>query len=844
MLLVWGQFTVCAHSEQIPLFVFAGQSNMTGYATNFSLLDSGQQAPQNRVFYAGQPYVGDFNHTGPQNPVNWGTMVGPTEVHTPPFPINSGQGFGPELSAPLTISNAIGNANVGAVKFAVNASGFGSDLPPSLDWTASSNLLYGHLMNRVNASIGSFSAFSPGNTAQVSALFWMQGERDADDENRADVYQYNLTKLINQFRTDVGNANLPVVIGRIGTGQGPATDAVRRAQENIARLLPNVALVDTDDLPRASGFVVAEEHYNTPGTWELGVRFGKAFVDLSAVKPARPESFNKVVNGSFEDYAISNSTGLPGGQTVGGYGPALVPADAMPGWTATGAGVTLSRTVGQASSGQQWIALANDRYGNGNGGVTQSFNATGQTLTVLFDYSALSNGVDAEFGFTFDRNGAGTQTFTVNTLSIPANQMAPWVTHAFTFTDTGNQTIRFLPTDNPPDDDLFYGAAIDNVMVVEGSVWKLAGSGDWGVATPGNWHGPNPEGTSAKANFLNTITAPATVSLANSRTAASLRFDSVHGYTLSGPGPRTMTLETPNNAPANVSILVGSGSHTIASPVSLEIRRSLDIDIAPGATLTISANIIPNVAGHALNKFGGGSLILSNGNNTYSGPTRVVDGTLRLQHASDTNNIQSSSSIVVYRGATLDVTGQGAAGAISLSSNQVLGGSGTVRGGVNATNSGSGIAPGTSAGALTFTGPGNITLGTNAVLSFELGGLNNTTQVAGYNFDQIIIDGSGKTFTTGGARLSLSKLPFMFLGQTYRIIEARNGATINFSALFRNLAQTLQEGQQYSEGNLAYTINYYSQFIDITIVPEPGSALLLLTAPFAALSRRHARRRR
>ena len=52
----------------------------------------------------------------------------------------------------------------------------------------------------------------------------------------------------------------------------------------------------------------------------------------------------------------------------------------------------------------------------------------------------------------------------------------------------------------------------------------------------------------------------------------------------------------------------------------------------------------------------------------------------------------------------------------------------------------------------------------------------NATQVAGYTFDQIIIDGSGKTFTTGGARLSLSKLAGLFLGNTYKIIEARNGA--------------------------------------------------------------------
>src|SRR5262245_17583346 len=167
-------------AQSISIFVFAGQSNAVGYATDFNLLTTDQKAAQPKVLYAGQAYTGNFDPGGALNPISWGTINGATEIHSSSFPINSGHGFGPELSAPLTISKGLMGSKVGAVKFAVNNTGFGADIAPlEGDWSAPGGNLYNSLTTRVNNSITALPSQQPGTTGGVAGLFWMQGERDA-----------------------------------------------------------------------------------------------------------------------------------------------------------------------------------------------------------------------------------------------------------------------------------------------------------------------------------------------------------------------------------------------------------------------------------------------------------------------------------------------------------------------------------------------------------------------------------------------------------------------------------------------------------------------------------------
>lgn len=828
-LLVCSLAAPMASAQQTPVFIFAGQSNMVGYATDNTALTASQQSqlslqPSHRL-WAGQQ----------DQPVSWVNMPTATQVNTPDpsgsdprsFPISSGHGFGPELGASLTLSNGLFGQTVGAVKYAVNSTGLRAD-DSDVDWSPSTGELYSQMVSRTNTATAALP------NSKISGFFWMQGERDATDQDRADLYQYNLLNLINTVRGSGPNGfndpNLPIVLGQIANdpGFGDYTDTIRRAQANIAKLVPNVKLVSTDDLEHADNSVpFGALHLSTKGTFDLGVRMGQAYLAIKSPPPSAPASMNKIVNGSFEDYAVSHWTGFPGSFGSG----VTTPSDAMPGWSPVGKGFTL---VNQAvssdwgsgtaapSDGAQFMSLENGVFNPGGaGGISQAFSTTnGQFYNVYFDYSAISRGEGESSSFSYDVGGSAT-TKVISTGSTPTFVMVPWQSASFSFTASASTTtLRFKPLDTPNGD--FFGAAIDNVKVFEGSVWKGSSGGNW--STNSNWTttSANPNSTGANANFIWTNSSPMTINLNNNRTLGSIRFDSPNAYTISGSSSITFD----QTGSANASVLVARGSHTISS--AMRLNDNLDVDTASGSGLTLSGQISDDSTHRMLTKFGAGTLVLSNSNNTYRNPTRVVGGTLSLSNGGTTNNINASPIITIYSGATLNTTGL-SGGGLTLAANQHLHANGTVRGGLTATASGTAIMPGgeNSVGQTVFNGAGNITLGTNATLEMHVGGTGASIGDAGINYDQVVVDGS-KSFVTGGATLRLFAMPGIITGQAYTIVSTANGATVNFSTVLKNVSGPLTEGPQYKDGALRYTIDYDSAFVKVTFqsVPEPGSLSL------------------
>lgn len=117
---------------------------------------------------------------------------------------------------------------------------------------------------------------------QVAGIFWMQGETDALTEASALQYKDNLARFIESFRTSMvrmkcaGDVNVPVVIGRIQ--DNPAwlhRKDVRQAQMQVAKELPLVSLVNTDDL--SGNLVVGGVHFNEIAQARLGERAFRAF---------------------------------------------------------------------------------------------------------------------------------------------------------------------------------------------------------------------------------------------------------------------------------------------------------------------------------------------------------------------------------------------------------------------------------------------------------------------------------------------------------------------------------------------------------------------------------------
>lgn len=152
-------------------------------------------------------------------------------------------------------------------------------------------------------------------------------------------------------------------------------------------------------------------------------------------------------------------------------------------------------------------------------------------------------------------------------------------------------------------------------------------------------------------------------------------------------------------------------------------------NVDSGTTLTIGSFNNISGAGGTLIKAGTGTLLLQPVN-TYTGPTLINAGTLKLDTS---GSIASSPTIIVGTGATYDVS---SISGYTLAANQTLGGGGKVTG--NVTGSGSStISPGSSPGTLSF--DNDLTLPPGDGLTFDL--TNNTTIGSGIN-DLLVVNGN------------------------------------------------------------------------------------------------------
>ncbi len=131
--------------------------------------------------------------------------------------------------------------------------------------------LYDVLMSKVHAAIA-------GKKIDSVTFVWMQGEADAK-RGMASLYEESLRGLIKQLRDDLKRSDMTFVIGRLSDHlNGTAGwDAVRAAQEKVAKEDPLGAWVDTDDLNGPKN----DLHYTRDGYVELGSRFASKSIELA-----------------------------------------------------------------------------------------------------------------------------------------------------------------------------------------------------------------------------------------------------------------------------------------------------------------------------------------------------------------------------------------------------------------------------------------------------------------------------------------------------------------------------------------------------------------------------------
>ena len=211
-------------------------------------------------------------------------------------------GFGPEISVGQDLVNAGVYPNVAEVKTAISGTFLATQAEiPSVagvngNWnpaTAEQSGVYGSYYQQMLGDVAAAQQ-SYGQSTQVAAFFWMQGESGAEYQSTADAYESNLISLIAAVRASFNNPNLPFIYGRIGDQSGfPYASTVRVAQDAVAQMIPNVYEVNTDGLPLRYDNL----HYTSEGIIELGNLFASGLQNLSV----GDANMDGVINA--EDYA-------------------------------------------------------------------------------------------------------------------------------------------------------------------------------------------------------------------------------------------------------------------------------------------------------------------------------------------------------------------------------------------------------------------------------------------------------------------------------------------------------------------------------------------------------------
>jgi hypothetical protein len=249
---------------EIPVFIFAGQSEAINSGTDTGLLRPEELAPQpNVLFYNAR------THTPATGAVHWVTYQPPTGPGFMDCGHTNAQGsFGPEMTAANLISRkCYGGEPVGVFKYAVGASDLWNE------WNPTHPGYYPDMLSCFSNAMAALPR-ETGHAGLVAGVFWTQGESDAlAGKATAAAYGTNLQNFVLVLRNHFGQPRLPFIYGRI-LPQWKNSRGVREGQQALTNCLPNVFMADADDL------FTPTLHYDNAGTMKLGERYAEGFAAL------------------------------------------------------------------------------------------------------------------------------------------------------------------------------------------------------------------------------------------------------------------------------------------------------------------------------------------------------------------------------------------------------------------------------------------------------------------------------------------------------------------------------------------------------------------------------------
>lgn len=265
----------------VPVFLLAGQSNMTGYAAS-SGLQSGQGNDVNNVkIYMDLPDW-EKNTSRVKKWLTLGNNFGAQGVN-----------IGPELFFGRTLSDSMPNQKIALIKVSAGSTYLGNysdpakanDLwvPPSSN-NGNAGPHYKRMISVIDVALKSFNtAYDTAQyTPRIAGFLWLQGEFDGQVDALAKAYEANLTYLINDLRKDTKVTDLPAIIAMIDAQNSwQFNSTIRAAEVAVTKKMKNVDTLDT------KGFPTDKIHYTAPGQVKIGTIAAQRWLKMKyAYSPA------------------------------------------------------------------------------------------------------------------------------------------------------------------------------------------------------------------------------------------------------------------------------------------------------------------------------------------------------------------------------------------------------------------------------------------------------------------------------------------------------------------------------------------------------------------------------
>jgi hypothetical protein len=249
--------SIPSSKKDFHLFLLMGQSNMSGGVG----LVAGDNKPV--------PHVLKMRYAKEGDEPKWAPGAHPLHPRRP----NKKARFGPGLSfAEAYVADKSG-VTVGLIPMAWGGK--------SIEQLGKGSGIYSDAIRHAKAAM---------EEGTLKGVMWHQGESDTVEQTRTDAYEKKLHRLVGDVRKDLGNPQLPFIVGNLaefyGTGEDhTAPDRVARIDKikEILRSLPN-------KVPHA-GFVEStgctpaarpKVHFDRKSCVLLGKRYAEVYAEMLA----------------------------------------------------------------------------------------------------------------------------------------------------------------------------------------------------------------------------------------------------------------------------------------------------------------------------------------------------------------------------------------------------------------------------------------------------------------------------------------------------------------------------------------------------------------------------------